>query len=41
MGAFFSLVYGPVVYVLLLATFLYAIAFTGDLFVPKPGRREQ
>jgi protein-S-isoprenylcysteine O-methyltransferase Ste14 len=35
MGACFSLVYGLVVYAFFLATFLYAIAFTGDLFVPK------
>jgi len=35
MGAFRSLVYGLVVYALFLATFLYAIAFTGNLFVPK------
>ena len=35
MGALFSLVYGLVVYALFLATFLYAIAFAGNLFVPK------
>jgi protein-S-isoprenylcysteine O-methyltransferase Ste14 len=35
MGAFFTPVYGLVVYALFLTTFLYAIAFTGNLFVPK------
>jgi protein-S-isoprenylcysteine O-methyltransferase Ste14 len=35
MGAFFSLVYGLVVYGFFLTTFLYTIAFTGNLFVPK------
>jgi hypothetical protein len=41
MEAFISLVYGLVAYALFLATFPYAIAFAGDLFVPKAGRREQ
>src|SRR2546423_5451965 len=35
MGAFLSACYGLVVYVFFLATFLYAIAFVGDLPVPK------
>ena len=35
MGAFFSLLYGLVVYVFFLATFLYAIGFIGSVFVPK------
>ena len=35
MGAFFSLVYGLVAYALFLTAFLYAIAFTGNLFVSK------
>jgi protein-S-isoprenylcysteine O-methyltransferase Ste14 len=35
MGAIFSLLYGLIVYVLCLATLLYAIGFTGNLFVPK------
>ena len=41
MGPLRSSVYGLVVYVLFLATFLYAIAFARSLFVPKPGLREQ
>lgn len=35
MGGLFALVYGAVVYLLFLATFLYAICFVGDIFVPK------
>jgi protein-S-isoprenylcysteine O-methyltransferase Ste14 len=35
MGAFMSLCYGLVVYVFFLGTFLYAIGFVGNLFVPK------
>jgi|KBSSwiStaDraftv2_1062776.scaffolds.fasta_scaffold95427_3 protein-S-isoprenylcysteine O-methyltransferase Ste14 len=35
MGAFLSLCYGLIVYPLFLATFLYAIAFIGNVFVPK------
>ena len=35
MGAFLSFLYGVVVYVFFLGTFLYAIAFTGNIFVPK------
>jgi protein-S-isoprenylcysteine O-methyltransferase Ste14 len=35
MGALVSFLYGSVVYAFFLATFLYAIAFTGNLFVPK------
>ena len=35
MGALFSFSYGLVVYAFCLATLLYAIGFTGNLFVPK------
>ena len=35
MGAFFSVVYGLVVYAFFLATFLYTIGFIGNVFVPK------
>jgi methanethiol S-methyltransferase len=35
MGAIASLLYGAVVYLLFLATFLYAVAFVGNLPVPK------
>ncbi|HEY8069700.1 MAG TPA: isoprenylcysteine carboxylmethyltransferase family protein [Burkholderiales bacterium] len=35
MGAFLSLLYGVAVYVFFLGTFLYAIGFTGNVFVPK------
>ncbi|HTQ15117.1 MAG TPA: isoprenylcysteine carboxylmethyltransferase family protein [Rhizomicrobium sp.] len=35
MGGLFALLYGVVAYVAFLATFLYAIAFIGDLPVPK------
>ena len=41
MGPLRSPVYGRVVDAIFLATFLDAIAFTGGLFVPKPGRRER
>jgi protein-S-isoprenylcysteine O-methyltransferase Ste14 len=34
-GAFLSLCYGLIVYPFFLATFLYAIGFAGNLFVPK------
>jgi methanethiol S-methyltransferase len=35
LGAFLSLLYGLVVYVFFLGTFLYAIGFVGNVFVPK------
>ncbi len=35
MGPLFSFLYGLVVYTFCLATLLYAIGFTGNLFVPK------
>ena len=35
MGTFLSLSYGLAVYAFFLATFLYAIGFTGNIIVPK------
>jgi methanethiol S-methyltransferase len=35
MGKFLTVTYGVVVYVFFLATFLYAILFVGNVFVPK------
>src|SRR3954454_15043025 len=35
MGGIAAVLYGAIVYILFLATFLYAIAFVGDLPVPK------
>src|SRR4051794_40795814 len=35
MGGFLSLIYGVAVYFFFTGTFVYAIAFTGNLFVPK------
>src|SRR3954447_15947462 len=35
MGGIATVLYGAVVYMLFLATFLYAIAFVGDFLVPK------
>src|SRR4051812_9681424 len=35
MGGIAAVLYGAIVYMLFLATFLYAIAFVGDLPVPK------
>ena len=36
MGAFLSLLYGLFAYVFFVCTFLYAIGFIGNVFVPKP-----
>jgi protein-S-isoprenylcysteine O-methyltransferase Ste14 len=36
MGAFVSLAYGLLVYLFVLATFLYAVGFVGNFVVPKP-----
>ena len=35
MGKFLTVIYGAVVYLFFLATFLYAIGFVGNVFVPK------
>ena len=35
-GGLVAMLYGIVTYLLFLATFLYAIAFVGNLPVPKP-----